>query len=291
MEDFGGRVAVVTGGAGGIGRALGERFAQEGMKVVLADLFPEPLDEAVAELRDAGHDVTGVVTDVTDFASVTRLRDQVHDTYGTVHVLCNNAGVGAGAEGKMWEHTLNDWGWGLSVNLWGMIHGLKAFVPAMLEAGDEGHIVNTSSGNGGVAPMPSTAIYATTKAAVTTLTEVLYGQLRSVDSRIGVSVLFPGPKVLRTGLLGSSSRRPAQWANAEPRQTPYTTIESFEARMRAAGIEPNYTPVEAVADETIAAIRENRFWILPASSRTDRKIRARAESMLERANPTYLEDL
>jgi len=242
-------------------------------------------------LRAEGHDVTGVVTDVSDFASVEHLADEAYATYGAVHVLCNNAGVGAGAEGKIWDHTVNDWGWGLAVNLWGVIHGIKAFVPRMLAGGDEGHVMNTSSGNGGVAPLTSTAIYATTKAAVTTVTEVLYGQLKAVDSRIGVSVLYPGPKVLRTGLLGSSSKRPEAWANEQPRVTPYTTIESFEARMRAAGIEPDYTPVEAVADEAIAGIREGRFWILPASERTDRTIRARAESMLERSAPTYLEDL
>ena len=291
MHEFAGRIAVVTGGAGGVGRALGERFAVAGMKVVLADVVAEPLDRTVAELRDAGHEVTGVVTDVTDFASVEHLADEAYATYGAVHVLCNNAGVGAGAEGKIWDHTLNDWGWGLAVNLWGVIHGIKAFVPRMLAAGDEGHVVNTSSGNGGIAPLTSTAVYATTKAAVTTVTEVLYGQLRAVDSRIGVSVLFPGPKVLRTGLLESSSKRPERWANDVPRSTPYTTIESFEARLRAAGIEPDYTPVEAVAEEAFQGIRDGRFWILPESERTDQRIRARAESMLDRSTPTYMEDL
>ncbi len=291
MDSFAGKVAVVTGGAGGIGRALADRFAHAEMKVVLADLAGAPLDAAVDAMRGAGHKVIAVETDVSDLGSVEHLRDRAYAEYGAVHVLCNNAGVGAGAEGKMWDHTLKDWGWGLSVNLWGMIHGVKAFVPAMLAGADEGHIVNTSSGNGGIAPLTSTAIYATTKAAVTTFTEVLCGQLRSVDSRIGVSVLFPGPKVLRTGLLESASKRPGQWANDAPRTTPYPTIESFEARMRAAGIEPDYTPVEAVAEEAFNAIRENRFWILPVSDRTDAKIRARAQSMLERSAPTYLEEL
>jgi NAD(P)-dependent dehydrogenase (short-subunit alcohol dehydrogenase family) len=289
VKQLAGRVAVITGGAGGVGRALAVRLATEDMRIVLADVFPEPLDEAVAELRDAGHDVTGVATDVSDFASVERLRDTAYATYGAVHLLCNNAGVGAGAEGHIWDHTLNDWGWGLAVNLWGVIHGIKAFVPSMLEGGDEGHVVNTSSGNGGVAPLAATAIYATTKAGVTTVSEVLYGQLRAVGSRIDVSVLYPGPKVLRTGLLESSSRRPDRWANDTPRTTPYTTVESFEARLRAAGIEPEYTPVEAVAEEAVAGIREGRFWILPPSERTDETIRTRAASMLERANPTYME--
>ena len=291
MEAFDGRVAVVTGGAGGVGRALGNRFARAGMKVVLADLDPGPLAEAVEEMRAGGHEAIGVGADVSDRESVEHLRDRAYDEYGAVHVLCNNAGVGAGAEGNVWDHTDNDWGWGLSVNLWGVIHGIQAFVPAMLADGHEGHVVNTSSGNGGIAPLTSTAIYATTKSAVTTLSEVLWGQLRSVESRIGVSVLYPGPKVLRTGLLESASKRPSRWHNDRPRTTPFTTIESFEARMRAAGIEPEYTPVEAVAEEAFDGIRANRFWILPASDRTDDKIRARAASLLARSDPTYLEEL
>lgn len=288
MKDLAGRVAVVTGGAGGIGRALGERFAVEGMKVVLADVFAGPLDEAVAGLRSQGHDATGVVTDVSEYESVEHLADQAYATYGAVHVLCNNAGVGAGAQGRLWEHTLNDWGWGLAVNLWGVIHGIKAFVPRMLAAGDEGHVVNTSSGNGGIAPLRRTAVYATSKAAVTTVSEVLYGQLREEGARIGVSVLFPGPKVLRTGLLTSSQHRPDRWSDGAPPSGP-RTFEEVEQRLRAAGVEPDFTPVEDVAAETVAGIRDDRFWILPASTRTDDVIRARATSLLERSAPTYLE--
>jgi short-subunit dehydrogenase len=159
----------------------------------------------------------------------------------------------------------------------------------MLEGGDEGHVMNTSSGNGGIAPLPNTAIYATTKAAVTTLSEVLYGQLRAIDSRIGVSVLFPGPKVLKTGLLTSAQHRPARWVNDGASPPPATTLEAVEARLRAAGVEPDYTPVEDVAEEAFAGIRANRFWILPASERTDATIRSRMTSMLERSSPTYME--
>ncbi|MGZ4677358.1 MAG: SDR family NAD(P)-dependent oxidoreductase [Acidimicrobiia bacterium] len=291
MEHFEGRVAVVTGGGGGVGAALGARFARAGMKVVLADLDAEPLLAAVDELQAQGATVIGVETDVSERDSVMALRDRAYAEFGAVHIVCNNAGVGAGAEGKVWDHTDKDWGWGLSVNLMGVIHGMQAFVPAMIEGGEDGHVVNTSSGNGGIAPLAASAIYATTKAAVTTVSEVMWAQLRSVDARVGVSVLFPGPKVLRTGLLTSASKRPAQWQNDTPRTTPFTTIESFEARMRAAGIEPDYTPVESVAEEAFRGIRENRFWILPASDRTDQKIRARAESQLTRSDPTYVEEL
>ncbi|MEZ5372612.1 MAG: SDR family NAD(P)-dependent oxidoreductase [Microthrixaceae bacterium] len=289
MKDLMGRTAVITGGAGGIGAALADRFAGAGMAVVVSDLAEDRVDATVARLTDQGARAIGVVTDVGELSSVEALRDRAYAEFGGVHVLCNNAGVGAGAEGNMWEHTINDWGWGLNVNLWGIIHGVKAFVPAMLEAGEPGHVVNTSSGNGGIAPLPTTAVYATSKAAVTAFTEVLYGQLRAVNADIGVSVLFPGPNVLKTGLLESSKNRPEAWANDTPRKTPYTTIESFEARMRAAGIDLNYTPVEFVAEATLDAILENRFWILPESDRTDQRIRARADSMLHRSQPTYME--
>jgi NAD(P)-dependent dehydrogenase (short-subunit alcohol dehydrogenase family) len=291
MERLAGRVAVVTGGASGVGRALGQRFAAEGMHVVLADVEEPALSATVDELADEGLKVSGVVTDVSDYESVVRLRDTVLERHGAVHVLCNNAGVGAGAEGRIWEHQLNDWRWGLNVNVWGVIHGVKAFVPAMLEHGDEGHVVNTSSGNGGVSPLPSTPIYATTKAAVVTISECLHAQLRAAGARIGASVLFPGPHMLRTGLFSSWRNRPAELANPTPRRTPPTTIESFEKRMADAGVEVEYTPVEDVAEQVVDAIRTDAFWILPPSDRTDTTIEARAASMLARSDPTYLTDL
>jgi NAD(P)-dependent dehydrogenase (short-subunit alcohol dehydrogenase family) len=291
LQQLEGRVAVVTGGASGIGRAMGTRFAGGGMKVVLADVEEPVLDATVAELRADGADVMGVVTDVSDFASVEALRDAALSAHGAVHVVCNNAGVGAGAAGHMWDHTLHDWAWALGVNVWGVIHGIKAFVPAMLEGGDEGHVVNTSSGNGGVAPLPGTPIYALTKSSVVTLSESLYAQLREVSDRVSASVLFPGPNVLRTGLFTSWRNRPAAYANPEPPARPPTTIESFEKSLAERGIVLDYTPVEEVAERVVDAIRSDAFWILPPSQRSDDQIRARSESMLARANPTYLRDL
>lgn len=291
IERLEGRVAVVTGGASGIGRAMGERFARDGMRVVLADVEQPVLDATVAALRGDGLDVMGVVTDVGDFASVEALRDATLDAHGAVHLLCNNAGVGAGAEGKMWDHTLNDWRWALDVNVWGVIHGIKAFVPGMVAGGDEGHVINTSSGNGGIAPLPGTPIYALTKSAVVTLSESLYAQLDGVGSRVGASVLFPGPNILRTGLFESWRNRPPEMANATPRTTPPTTIESFEKRMADAGVELTYTPVAEVADRVAEAVVAGTFWILPPSASTDAKVSARAASLIERSNPTYLTDL
>lgn len=288
METLKGKVAVVTGGAGGIGRAMVERFAGEGMRVVIADVEKDALDEAVDELRHAGREVTGVLTDVGDFASVEDLRQRTVEAYGEVHVLCNNAGIGAGAEGSIWHHELNDWRWAINVNLYGVIHGINAFVPWMIENGQEGHIINTSSGNGGISPLPSTPQYAVTKAAVVTLTECLYAQLKDLGSQVTASVLFPGPHMLRTGLFTSWRNRPADLAKERPRSTPYPTIQDLEAQMEAAGITPQYTEPSEVADQVVKAIQNKTFWILPASNNVDQQIQNRARSMLERSAPDYL---
>lgn len=291
MERLSGRVAVVTGGAGGIGRAMVERFAREKMAVVAADVEEGALKATVDELRADSLEVSGVVTDVADYDSVVALRDRVLDAHGAVHLVCNNAGIGAGAEGALWEHELNDWRWAIGVNLFGVIHGINAFVPAMVAGGDEGHIVNTSSGNGGVSPLRGTPQYAVTKAAVVTLTECLYAQLADAGSRIGASVLFPGPNMLRTGLFTSWRNRPAAWAKERPRSTPYPSIEDIEAQMAAAGITPTYTEPAEVADQVVEGVRSGAFWIMAPSERTDEQIRARADSMVARANPTYLREV
>jgi NAD(P)-dependent dehydrogenase (short-subunit alcohol dehydrogenase family) len=204
-----------------------------------------------------------------------------------VHVLCNNAGVGSGAEGRMWEYELSDWTWALGVNVWGVIHGVNAFVPGMVESGEEGHVVNTSSGNGGVAPLPTTPIYALTKAAVTCLTECLHSHLAGTN--VKASVLYPGPHMLRTGLWTSTRNRPPELAKQKPRATPPPTLDEWEQAMKEAGLEVLYTPVEEVAARVVEGIREERFWILPESEETDERIRARAQSMLDRADPTYLQ--
>jgi NAD(P)-dependent dehydrogenase (short-subunit alcohol dehydrogenase family) len=287
MKSLTGRVAVVTGGAAGIGRAMGERFAREGMRVVLADVEQGALDHAVEALRSQSLEVTGVMTNVASYESVEALRDGTLERYGAIHLLCNNAGVGVGAEGALWEHELNDWHWAFGVNVYGVIHGINAFVPAMIAGGEEGHVVNTSSGNGGVSPLPGTPQYAVTKAAVATLTECLYAQLKEAGAPIGVSVLFPGPHILRTGIFSSWRNRPADLAKEKPRNTPYLAIEDLEAQMEAAGIEVRYTEPAEVAGQVVAAVEADDFWILPQSTQTDEVIHARAESMLKRENPTY----
>jgi NAD(P)-dependent dehydrogenase (short-subunit alcohol dehydrogenase family) len=288
IEELDGRVAVVTGGGGGLGRAMGERFAREGMKVMLADVRAEPLDQTVAELRERGLEVSGVVADVSRWESVENLRDRALDTYGAVHLLCNNAGIGVGAEGRVWEHEINDWRWAIGVNLYGVIHGINAFVPHMVDRGEPGHVVNTSSGNGGITPILGTPEYSVTKGAVVTLTEVLGAQLHDDGAAIGASVLFPGPHMLRTGLFDAWRNRPPELAKAKPRSSPPVTLEQYEQIMHDAGVEVQYTPVDEVAGRVVDAVRADDFWILAPDERTDEQIRAKAGSLLKRENPTYV---
>ncbi|WP_046727970.1 SDR family NAD(P)-dependent oxidoreductase [Streptomyces humi] len=290
MELRPGQVAVVTGAASGLGLAMAQRFAAEGLKVVLADVEAAALEKAADGLRAEGADVHARVVDVGVREQVLGLAESAYDTYGAVHVLCNNAGVGSGAEGRMWEHEPNDWKWAFEVNVWGVFHGVQAFLPRMIKSGQPGHVVNTSSGDGGIAPLPTASVYAVTKAAVVTLTESLYAHLRAEHARVGASVLFPGPHMLRTGLWESHRNRPDRWAKERPRRTPYRSLDQWEAAMREAGKEVVFTPVEEVAGFVVAGIRADRFWLLPESAHSDAQIRARARSMLDRANPSYLEN-
>ncbi|OKK08604.1 alcohol dehydrogenase [Streptomyces sp. CB03234] len=285
-----GQVAVVTGAASGIGLAMARRFAAEGLKVVLADVEQAALDKAFTRLREEGAEVLARTVDVSEPDSVASLADAVYDTFGAVHVLCNNAGVGSGAEGRMWEHDPADWKWAFAVNVWGVFHGIQAFVPRMIASGEPGHVVNTSSGDGGIAPLPTASVYAVTKAAVVTMTESLYAHLKAEHARVGASVLFPGPHMLRTGLWESHRNRPARYAKQRPRRTPYRSLDQWEAAMKEAGHEVAFTPVEEVAEHVVDGIRADRFWMLPPSEHSDRQIRARARSMLDRADPTYLEN-
>jgi NAD(P)-dependent dehydrogenase (short-subunit alcohol dehydrogenase family) len=288
MREFSDRVAVVTGGASGIGRALGARFAAEGMRVVLADVEKSALDMTVADLRREGGAVTGILTDVSKQESVCALADEVYATHGAVHVLCNNAGIGTDeTRSRIWDSPANDWTWAFRVNVWGVLHGIKAFVPRMLAGGEEGHIVNTSSANGGLYPLPTTPIYATTKAAVTTITEVLHHQLRMARSKIRASVLFPGPHIVATNIFDAARNRPADLPS-ERTGTPPPTLDDVRRMAEQAGMEFSVTQPKEVADYTVEALQQDRFWILPRGGRTDEAVRARIESILDRSAPPPL---
>ncbi|AHE53288.1 SDR family NAD(P)-dependent oxidoreductase [Sphingomonas sanxanigenens] len=281
MESFAGRVAVVTGGASGVGRALAEQLAAAGARVVVADIDAAKLDTVAAELPGA---VTGIAVDVTKEASVEALADQVFDRFGAVHLLFNNAGVGLGeAKKTIWSLPANDWHWGIDVNVMGVVHGIKAFVPRMLASGEEGVVINTSSTNGGLRSLPNTPIYAATKAAVTSISEVLHQQLLREGGAVRAAVLFPGPHTVNTAIMASRLVRPRDYAGAEPEEpVAYRTMQDL---LKTTGLQMQLTEPEEVASFALEGVRNGRFWLLPESEEGDRMIRSRTETLLARANP------
>jgi NAD(P)-dependent dehydrogenase (short-subunit alcohol dehydrogenase family) len=257
MKDLGGKVAVVTGAASGIGRSLAARFAAEGMKVVLADVEAAPLAAAEAELLASGASVLAVVTDVTSGAAVAALAERAVTRFGAVHVVCNNAGVGGGA-GPMWTLTEADWTWTLGVNLWGVIHGIRAFVPRMIAQG-EGHVVNTASIAGLLSPQ-FMGPYVATKHAVVALSEVLARDLEIASAKVKVSVLCPG--FVRTRIAESERNRPAQLSDAATEEQREARAGSGAAQMVHAMVEAGISP-DVVAERVVEAIRAETFYVLP----------------------------
>ncbi len=292
MKDVAGKVAVVTGAGQGIGRALVEKFVAEGMRAVIADVVPDLVESTTGELRDAGHDVIGVVTDVTSLESVEALRDATLAEYGAVHVVCNNAGIGSGSEGHIWEHHVNDWRWSLDVNVMGVVNGINAFVPTLLAQDEEGHVVNTTSGNGGFTPLVNSAVYATTKAAVVTITECLWGQLREIDAKVSASLLYPStrtPGVLDTGIWRPGANRPDQYDRpGAPPKEGRDALAMFKERMDAVGMPVEFAPLSEVADICFEGIMDDTFWITAPSEPQQEKIRLRAASQIEMTPPNYL---
>src|SRR6266536_1627947 len=213
MKVFQDKVAVVTGAASGIGRALAAKSAQEGMKIVLADVEESALKQAEEELKASGARVLAVRIDVSQAADVERLAQQAFATYGAVHLLCNNAGVAAGT--TVWESSLADWQWVLGVNLWGVIHGMHFFVPRMLAQDSEGHIVNTASSAGLVASS-GLGIYKVSKHGVVTLSETLALELAARGTKLKASVLCP--EWVNTRILDAERNRPQALANAPEEQ-------------------------------------------------------------------------
>lgn len=276
MEQLEGKVAVVTGAASGIGKAVAVRAAAEGMKVVLADIEEGPLKEAESEVGRHGAETAAVAVDVSDGASVRELRDRALETFGAVHLVHNNAGVGGG--GPIWEVAEQDWRWILGVNLWGVVHGVATFVPLFIEQG-EGHVVNTAS-IAGLTTAPFLGPYNATKHAVVAISETLFKDLQTTGvTGVGVSVLCPG--FVRTRIAESGRNRPA-WA-PEPEGDDPATAEAMRtaiADMVASGIEP-----EAVAEQVLHAVRTDTFYIR-THPELDAAIAARFAEILETRPPT-----
>jgi len=253
MKDFAGKVAVITGGASGIGRAIAERCVHEGTKVVLADVEESALATAANELRALGGTVLAVRTDVSKREDVESLANAAFEAFGAVHLLFNNAGVAAG--GPAWDATWHDWEWVIGVNLWGVIHGVRAFVPRMLAQNTECHIVNTASAAGLIAGGMS-APYSVTKHAVVALSESLYLSLARQSSQIGASVLCPG--MVQSNIATAARNRPEQLQDAAVAPTPQ--MQAGKAALEA--LIAGGMAASKVADKVFAAIQDQQFYIL-----------------------------
>jgi NAD(P)-dependent dehydrogenase (short-subunit alcohol dehydrogenase family) len=253
VRDLAGKVAVVTGAASGIGFGLAERFVNEGMHVAMADVEEEALARAARQLEGQGTDVVAVPTDVSAAASVEALAGHCRERFGAVHVVCNNAGVAAG--GLSWELPLSVWQWVIGVNLWGVIHGVHAFLPMLLDQG-EGHVVNTAS-VAGLLAAPSTGPYTASKHAVVGISESLHHELALLGSQVRVSVLCPGP--INTRIMDSSRNWPSR-LGAPPDERLALGGEVIQEMLRqqiASGMKP-----AEVAGLVVDAVRSERFWIL-----------------------------
>jgi len=245
MEDFSGKVAFVTGGASGIGFAMAERFAQEGMKVVVADIEIGSLEKAEQELRSAGGEVLAVACDVADRASFETAAGRALEAFGKIHVLCNNAGVSP--LGALEATTEQDWKWTIGVNLMGVVHGIQVLVPKIKEHGEGGHVVNTSS-IAGLMALPSLGIYTATKYAVVGISETLRAEL--AEDGIGVSVMCPS--FVNTQLHSSARNRPTGLGGADT-----TPIEFMKGALG------NATEPSVIAEAVLEGIKQDRAYILP----------------------------
>lgn len=267
MRDFDGKVAVITGAASGMGRAYADRCAAEGMKVVLSDIDEAELETAVRELRQQERDVIGVVTNTIERESVQALADRALSAYGGVHLVFNNAGVVGYLKGPLWEATDKDWAWTFGVNFWGVVNGVRTFLPIMLKQDEPGWMVNTASTMGLVF---GGNMYGITKHAVVALTERLYTELKQADAKVGVSLLCPG--MVNTRIFSTDRVRPDELRN-EGETSDYTGPDVSNAM-----------PPEDVAGIVLQAVREEQFYILTDHD-WDQRMETRWQHIRDRSNP------
>lgn len=275
MDALEGKVAVITGGASGIGLALAHEFAGEGMKLTLADIEAEPLAMAEAALREKGAEVLVVRTDVAREEDIKRLADAAYERFGKVHVLCNNAGVG-GSPGASWDLSERDWSWVIDVDLWSVVHGIRTFIPRMLEGGEPGHIVNTAS----VAGLLSGAVgapYTVAKFGVVALTEHLYYELARAGHDINVSVLCPG--FVNTNIFDSGRNRQAEYGEGVDSPATPEQMQQILEMLRPTMLKP-----EDVARMVCDAVKTKQLYIIPAGTLMD-GVKTRMNHIAEMTNP------
>jgi len=286
VQDFSGKVAVITGGSSGVGRSLAFALGAEGARVVVGDVD----QAAMARLREdfAAQQIDAVVEycDVTSSDSLAALADRAEQAFGGIQLVFANAGISAGESGPMWEYSQKDWQWCLNVNLWGVINTINAFMPRLVAAGQEAHFVVTGSGNGALLVYPDQPIYTASKAAVHAITENLHYQVSAAQSPVKVSALFPGPHVVDTGLFNSGRVRPQELKKeVEGNASGISSVDDMKRMAAEWGIELQTTHPDEVAQMAVAGLRKDAFWLLETTAETDQKIRDRARMILDRTTP------
>ncbi len=288
MKEFRNRVAVVTGGASGVGKALAKAFLGEGMKVVIADVEEPALKSTAEELGDG---VMGIVTDVSDGASVQALADRVFDTHGACHILCNNAGVAA-PNLDLWETEPSDFQWVHGVNVHGVAHGVQAFVPRMIESGEEGLVINTSSGDGGISPLAQQVVYASSKAAVSIMKECLAAQLVGRGTKLRASIFYPSGGMLNTGIWTTKRNRPKELARkTEVGTEQETTFDAFMEGAKKAGFEMPVQDLDELAQFVLDGIRNEDFVIMIGRETMEAQLNERAAKLARGECPIELQHM
>ena len=286
MQDFSGRVAVITGGASGVGRSLAFAFGRKGARVAVGDVDRNAMEQVARDLAAENIEAIVEFCDVTAVDSLNGLADAATEKLGGIDLVFANAGIGAGEAGAMWDYSEKDWEWCLKVNVWGVINSIRAFMPRLVASGQEAHFVVTGSGNGAFTILPDAPIYTASKAAVHAITENLHYQCQAGGLPVKISALFPGPHVVDTGLFNSDRVRPEdlQKEGGAP-DSGITSVDDMKRMAAEFGIEMQTTHPDEVADMALRGIEQDAFWLLETTPETDEKIRARAEMILNRTTP------
>jgi NAD(P)-dependent dehydrogenase (short-subunit alcohol dehydrogenase family) len=286
MQDFNDKVAVITGGASGVGRSLAFSLGRRGAKIVVGDVDQSAMAQILTDLGSENIDVIVESCDVTSVDSLNALADKAAQAFGSIDLVFANAGIGAGESGAMWDYSEKDWQWCFNVNMWGVINTISAFMPRLIARNEEAHFVVTGSGNGALLVYPDQPIYTASKAAVHAITENLHYQVSAANSPVKVSALFPGPHVVDTGLFNSGRVRPEELKKeAEGNASGISSVDDMIKMCAEFGIDLQTTHPDEVAEMAVDGLQKNAFWLLATTPETDEKIRARAQMILNRETP------
>ena len=286
MQDFSGKVALITGGASGVGRSLAFALGEKGAKIAVGDVDKTAMEQVATDLAAQGIEAIVEHCDVTSVDSINSLADAAQQQLGGLDLVFANAGIGAGEAGAMWDYSEKDWQWCFNVNVWGVINSIRALMPRLVATGKEAHFVVTGSGNGAYTILPDAPIYTTSKAAVHAITENLHHQCQAGGLPVKVSALFPGPHVVDTGLFNSGRVRPEELKKeVEGNESGINSVEDMKKMAAEFGIEMEFTHPDEVAAMAVKGLEQDAFWLLETTADTDAKIRARADMILNRTTP------